>query len=252
MVRINKQIRSLILIMSVLVLVSIVITRIYYRNKNASADPRVTPARELYENYNRYAAATLFDSVFLLMDTIESIYQKVDHYANSFEVGVLYNNRGATWLTMGLFGAQYDSIQKDSIVNLAESAIRRSITIYKDWKEQFGGLESENIPGHIRSDFLSGLEMYSQEEREKFLQTRVEEITDAQSEIERRLSVSHSNLGMVHRHRETYDSAAICYQKALELWDRNLTAENNLNILLGRPLKKRNFIERMFPPERLK
>ena len=36
-----------------------------------------------------------------------------------------------------------------------------------------------------------------------------------------------------------------------ELWDRNLTAKNNLNVLLGQPMEKRNVIQRMFPPDRL-
>jgi len=33
----------------------------------------------------------------------------------------------------------------------------------------------------------------------------------------------------------------------MELWGENLTAENNLNILLGRPVRKRTFIQKMFP-----
>jgi hypothetical protein len=47
-----------------------------------------------------------------------------------------------------------------------------------------------------------------------------------------------------------YDSAAFYYNNAIELWDRNLTAENNLNILLNRPQKKRNLIQTLFPPEK--
>jgi hypothetical protein len=47
-----------------------------------------------------------------------------------------------------------------------------------------------------------------------------------------------------------YEKAINNYQKAIDLWDQNLTAENNLNILLGKPLKKRNLIQKLFPPKR--
>jgi tetratricopeptide (TPR) repeat protein len=251
MVQKSKPARTLIVIMGVLVLVAIVISRNYYRDQEASVDPRIKPARELYENYNSFAASNQFDSVFHLMDTIESIYTSTDHYTTSFELGVLYNNRAAAWLTLGIFGEYYEDWERDSLVAMADTAVRRSMRIYETWKDNFGNLDQLQIRQTISDDFSSGLESYSSEERKKFLENRVAEIAEAQAELDRRLSVSYTNLGIVYRHKEIYDSAALCYEKALELWDRNLTAENNLNSLLGRPQKKRNFIERMFPPERL-
>lgn len=251
MVRKSKPARTLILIMGVLVILAVVISRKYYSDLDASVDPRIKPARELYEKYNSYAASNQFDSVFHLMDTIESIYVLTDHYATSFELGVLYNNRAAAWLTLGIFGEYYDDWERDSLVAMAETAVRTSMNIYETWSKNLGDLDEPQIRQAISDDFTGGLEGYSAEERQKFLKTRIAEITEAQSELDRRLSVSYTNLGIVYRHKEIYDSAALCYEKALELWDRNLTAENNLNSLLGRPQKKRNFIERMFPPERL-
>lgn len=251
MVRKSKPARTLIVIMGVLVILAIVISRKYYSDQEASVDPRIKPARELYEKYNSFAASNQFDSVFQLMDTIESIYVSTDHYASSFELGVLYNNRAAAWLTLGVFGEYYDDWERDSLVEMAETAVRTSMGIYETWREKLGNLDEIQIRQTISDDFTNGLESYSSEEQKKFLETRVAEIAEAQAELDRRLSVSYTNLGIVYRHKEKYDSAARCYEKALELWDRNLTAENNLNSLLGRPQKKRNFIERMFPPERL-
>lgn len=251
MVRKSKPARTLIITMGVLVLVAIIISRKYYMDQEASVDPRIKPARELYEKYNSFAASNQFDSIFYLMDTIEGIYTSTDHYASSFELGVLYNNRAAAWLTLGVFGDYYDDWERDSLVAEAETAVRTSINIYETWRENLGDLNELQVRQAIVDDFTSGLGGYSAEEREIFLETRIAEIAEAQAELDRRMSVSYTNLGIVYRHREVYDSAAICYKKALELWDRNLTAENNLNSLLGRPQKKRNFIERMFPPERL-
>ena len=251
MARISKPARTLMITMGVLVVITIVISRKYYNDQEASVDPRIKPARELYEKYNSFATSNQFDSVFQLMDTIEGIYTSTDHYTSSVELGVLYNNRAAAWLTLGVFGDYYSDWERDSLVSMAETAVRTSMHLYETWKEDFGDIDETQVRKVISDDFTSGLEGYSAEEREIFLETRIAEIAEAQAELDRRLSVSYTNLGMVYRHKEIYDSAAICYQKALELWDRNLTAENNLNSLLGRPQKKRNFIERMFPPERL-
>jgi tetratricopeptide (TPR) repeat protein len=252
MVRIGKSARTLILVMGVLVIIVVIIFQNQFRLQDASVDPRIKPARELYKSYNGFAAANQFDSVLALMDTIESIYRSTDHYANSFEVGVLYNNRGAAWLTMGLFGEYYRSHERDSLVEKAETSVRAGISIYESWKKEFEQLDEFQIRRAISDLFMKGLNNYNTDDRERFLTSRIAEITEAQAEIDRRLSVGYTNLGMVYRHREKYDSAAVCYEKALELWDRNLAAENNLNTLLGRPHRKRNFIERMFPPERLK
>lgn len=251
MIKTHKKTRTLIALMSVLVILAIVFSKWYYKNQNESVDPRIVLARGLYENYNRYAERNNLDSIFFLMDTIESLYKSVTHYSESFEVGVLYNNRAAAWLTIALFSELRDSIERDSMVALAENAIWNSIQIYTNWETSYNGLSENEVRKVIEQNFYTGLEKYPVKDKEKYLQTRTSEILDAETEIPRRLSVSYTNLGIVHRYRQQYDSAALSYQKALELWDRNLTAENNLNILLGRPQKKRNLIQRMFPPDRL-
>ena len=69
-------------------------------------------------------------------------------------------------------------------------------------------------------------------------------------ENNRRLSVCYTNLGLISRFQGNYEDAVKQYEKALALWDRNLDAENNLNKLLNRPIKKRNIIQTLFPPEK--
>jgi tetratricopeptide (TPR) repeat protein len=237
--------------MSVLVIIAIVISQWYYKDINNSIDPRVAPARELYKNYNRYAELNNFDSILILMDSIESIYSAIPHYRNGFEVGVLYNNRAASWLTIALYSEIRDSLERDSLIHLAESAIATSLDMYASWSRIYSDLEKDEVDSLLQFDFLKGLERYSEDDQKKYLGNRVQEIIETQSEIDRRISVSYTNRGIVYRYHEQYDSAVNSYIKALELWDRNLTAENNLNILLGQPVKKRNVIQRMFPPDRL-
>ena len=248
----NKKTRALILIMSALFILGIIITRIYYKHVNNSIDPRILDARNLYENYNIYSQNSELDSVFHLLDTIEGIYNSTKHYNTSFETGVLYNNRAAAFLTMALYSESSlkDSTVQDSLIKLSEVAAQKSIDIYNAWLLIYEGKSAEEVEGIIIADFYSGLELYNEQDKRKYLNKRIKEIIESQIETPRRLSVSYTNLGIIYRHKNLYEEAAQYYKKAIDLWDRNLTAENNLNLLLNRPIKKRSFIQKMFPPER--
>jgi tetratricopeptide (TPR) repeat protein len=245
----NRKTGALIFIMCALVLSGLIISHFYYKGVNASVDPRIVSARKLYENYNLFAQSNKLDSIFWLMDTIESIYTRVEHYRNSFEVGVLYNNRSAACLSLSM--NENDGIVRDSLLDLADRAINKSITIYENWFSIYEGKSAQEVEVILGKGFLNGLEEYDEEDRQKFLRKRVREIIEAQAETKRRISVSYTNLGLVYRQQLKYEDAALSYQKAIENWDRNLTAENNLNKLLGRPEKKRNLIQKLFPPERV-
>jgi tetratricopeptide (TPR) repeat protein len=252
-----KPIRALILTMTALVVISLIYASLHYRKENRSVDPRVAVARKLYEGYNNLAAQNDFAKVIGLLDSIEGIYHQYPHYYNSFETGVLENNRAAVYLTIVL---SYDSISSpfhhlgpDSLMGLGEAAVRNSIYIYERWMAGYSDKNDKEISDYIKESFIEGLIDNDPDtnipsgEIERYLDNRVEEIRVAIKETPRRLSVSYTNLGIVYRYREDYHSAAACYQKALELWEDNLSAENNLNILLGRPIRERNFIQKMFP-----
>ncbi len=235
--------RALIYVMMALVVITILLARSFYRKENQAVDPRVVPARELYEGYNALAVANDYAGVIRLLDTIEQIYSQYPHYAGSFETGVLENNRAAVYLTLGIsydsLSSPFHSMGQDSLIALGESAARESIKRYEDWLEKYEKKDGAAIRQEVQTTFGTGYEAY--------LDKRVKEIEKAIQETPRRLSVSYTNLGLTYRYREDYQAAADCYRKAMDLWEDNLTAENNLNILLGQPLKKRNFIQKMFP-----
>ncbi|NBC84215.1 MAG: hypothetical protein GVY19_12680 [Bacteroidetes bacterium] len=238
--------------MSILVIVCIMLASVYYRNINNSVDPRISDARTLYEKYNTYTGNNHLDSVFILMDSIESFYAGIAHYKNSYETGVLYNNRAAAYLVQALHLpiAQADTALKDSLLTQAELAAERSIKMYEQWLKKYGKLDESQLRISTRSEFMMGLNEYDNAKKMEFFDARIEELLQAQKENKRRLSVAVTNLGLVHRHKGDIKGAAQCYIRAMELWDRNLDAENNLNLLLGKPLRKRTLIEKLFPPNR--
>jgi tetratricopeptide (TPR) repeat protein len=243
--------RALIYAMVAVVFIGLGIAYLYYNGINRTVDPRIREARVLYEKYNTFAQSEQYDSVFWLMDTIESIYASVAHYRNGYETGVLYNNRAAACLSLFLDPDKIGPVQDSTLyLQRAEEMVRRSIAIYDRWLATYTGKDEPAIYRIAGEDFGKGLEAYDPGQQAAFLDRRVKEIIEARKENPRRLSVSYTNLGTIKRHRQSYDSAAAYYMKAIELWDQNLTAENNLNILLNRPLKKRNLIQKMFPPEK--
>ncbi|MBN1950677.1 MAG: hypothetical protein JW801_05710 [Bacteroidales bacterium] len=253
----DKKTRTLIKIMSVLALAGILIAYLYYKSLNDSVDPRVVPAREMYAGYNKLVEKSDYKEIFKLLDSIESIYLRWHHYARSYEVGVILNNRAAAYLNMAMLkdsvrytDDNYLHLPKDSLLNLAETEITGSIAIYEDWLKEYAGKSEGEIENRIGNDFSVGLGSYSEKKKERFKKNRVEEMVDAQVEVPRRLSVSYTNLGLIFRNRDMYEDAAHCYIKAINYWDENLDAQNNLNVLLNEDKVKRNFLQKILPPEK--
>ena len=243
--------------MLIVVVAGVLVARSYYGNLNRSVDSRIRQARELYEQYDSYARLGDYHRIFSLLDSIANIYKSTAHYTEAFELGVLYNNRAAALLTIALYrdsipqsANPYYELEPDSVVALAEKQIRKAIALYNRWDMVFSGKSDEEIRAMIESVFMRGLDQTEPALADKYLKRRVSEISEAVVENQRRLSVCYTNLGLVYRTRGEYTEAVAHYEEAMALWDRNLDAENNLNILLNRPIKKRNFIQRMFPPSK--
>ncbi|TFH39527.1 MAG: hypothetical protein E4G95_00910 [Bacteroidia bacterium] len=248
---------ALIFIMGAVVVISIIIASIYYRSSNKSVDSRVVEARQLYSEYNNYARSGNYYRIFSLLDSVESIYASYLHYTDSYERGVILNNRAAALLTLALYRDSirvdynpYYNISIDSINKIAETNLVRAITIYSDWKNRFENRSAEEIEEMIKDDFLLDFNPLSADESARYLKSRAEEILKSISETDRRLSVCYTNLGVLSRQKGEYDLAVKYYREALALWDRNLSAENNLNAIFGNPPKRRNILQRLFPPDR--
>ena len=253
----RRSIGKLVGIMVIIVVVGVFVARSYYGNQNRSVDPRILHARELYELYDQNARTGDYYRIFALLDSISAIYMATPHYIESFELGVLHNNRAAAMLTIALYrdsipesANPYFELTTDSIVALAEMQIRMAIALYDGWNSRFEGKKDTEIRQMIEAVFINGLEQKYSDLTYKYLKNRVKEIEASLVENQRRLSVCYTNLGLVDRFLEEYPAAVAQYEKAIVLWDRNLDAENNLNKLLGRPLKKRNIIQKMFPPDK--
>ncbi len=242
----TKKLLSAMLIVSS---IGITIAYYYYDSINKAEDPRVTEARYLLKRFDKLMDENDYLAVFSLLDQIENIYKNAKGYENSYEMGVVYNNRTATYLILGLYESS-DKKDKKKYLRLALDATRKSIDIYEKWLSAYGTLTEEELYNKIKPYFtpedLKGCEV------EKIIKKRVDDIKLAQIETKRRLSVSYTNLGIIQRHQYKQQDALKSYAEALKLWPDNHTAKNNLNVLLGKPIEKISVIDKIFTKDRRK
>ena len=242
--KITKSTKILILIMSIIVLTGLGTAFIYYGNINKSEDPRIIEARYKYKKYNELIEQNDFDGVLLILDTIESIYSKYEDYKNSFEIGVVYNNRAAAYLANAIY--QKDTIN-DSLLIIAKQYTLKSIEIYKNWISTFDKMSESQLKEYFKPYYTENEPVFNKKRLNQYLNKRVKNTIVAKKETKRRISVSYANLGIIYRHQENIDSALINYKLSLTYWDDNHTAKNNLRVLLGEPKQKRTIIEKLFP-----
>lgn len=255
--KLNRPAMALILVMIAVVMVSIIVASIYYRSANKSVDPRIEEARRLYSKYDSYARKGDFYRIFSLLDSIEAIYSSQAHYRDSYETAVIRNNRAAALITLSIYGDSvradfnpYYLVDSDSLNKLAEEQLLNAVSVYRGWLEMYQGLTEEEILEKISASFFNNFIAGTASDSARYLKARTKEIYNTIAETDRRLSVCYTNLGVLCRQREEYEAAVKYYREALGLWDRNLSAENNLNALFGLPARKRNFLQKLFPPDR--
>jgi len=235
--------------MVVLALVGIAIAWIYYSGINRSSDPRVRDARTMYGRFNVYAANNEQEKILSLLDSIYKVFKSVDHYSNSYEIGVVLNNRATIYLTRAISDTLVEEVKLQYLA-MAESELNRGIEYYLGWITAFEALDESDIHHIVYNDFMADPVIAKNKRVDAIILQRVKDILTARAEMPRRLSVSYTNLGIIRRHENRPEEAVEYYVKALELWEDNLAAKNNLNIIFGRPLEKHGFLQRLFPPQR--
>ena len=225
------------------------IAQVYYGRINRSVDPRVKQARVMYGRYNLYASDDDHEMVLAVLDSINYIYSSVPHYSNSYEKGVIQNNRASVFLARALEDSVREEVRRNYF-NLAEHHLVSGIEYYTSWLDTWGSLSESDLMAAVGDEFAADQSLSKDRNLEAIVRKRVSDIITAQNEVNRRLSVSYTNLGVIRRHENRVEEAYEFYNKALDLWEDNLAARNNMNILFGRPPEKQSMIRKLFPPDR--
>jgi len=248
---ISAPTRKLLAGIFITVCISLVVAYIYYDGKNKAEDPRIAEAKYLFKDFDELMTENNFSVALSLLDTIESILLNVPGYSESYEPGIVYNNRGSAYISMALYSAK-DSADKSKLLEMAKMNIDSSIVLYTIWLDKNDSVSKEELLKSIKPFFPENDISFHGRNYNRILKKRVEDIVLARKEAPRRLSVCYTNLGIVQRHQHKQDEAVESYKKAITFWKDNYTARNNFNVLMGIPPEDRSIIDQLFPPDKNK
>ncbi len=249
---ITQGTRKILAITLSVTLLAIVFAFFYYRSINRSEDPRIAAARRLLAEYGQVTGGVNSRESFRLLDSAFAIFGSLPDYANSFEKGVIYNNKCSAFLLNAIYAGETDGGEKGSLLDLAMKYCDSSIIVYKQWLSKWEHLSAEAIAGELRHFMNENDPAFRGHDFSRIFRRRVEDIIAAQYETPRRLSVSYTNKATIYRHLHEPDSALEYNRIALTLWKDNRTAKSNLSVLMGGEPVKPKLIESLFPPERKK
>ncbi|MFC1770935.1 tetratricopeptide repeat protein [Candidatus Margulisiibacteriota bacterium] len=246
--------KKIIAVMVSIALISIMAGWLYYHNINMAEDPRILEAKKTFRDFSQYFKSKDYDQALNVLNKIEKVYLSVPGYKDSFEIGVVNNNRAAVYLVQlerALMSTDNVLVeQRPVFLKLAKRYSLASKESYLSWLNRISGLEDEQIRAYVVPYFRPDDPAFDSHNRNKLLAKRVKDIKLSQAETKRRLSVVYTNLGILERYQNNPKQAEDYYQKAIDLWPENYIANNNLDVLKGRPLKKRSIIRQLFPPEK--
>lgn len=233
--------------MSILVILSLLFVYFYYSGINNSEDPRIPTAKEYYRNYKTSVDNNDRDMALAYLDSVQHVFLSFPDYENSYETGIILNDRASILLNTAIYDSVKQEIKND-LLEMARNELLACISIYNKWLKEYGSLSFEELYDRF-SVIYRGIDD-NPGRVERIINKRVKDIILAQLETKRRMSVSYTNLGVIQRHRQNIEEAVNSYKKAIELWDDNYMAENNLLVLMGKDPRKRSFFQKLFPPEK--
>ncbi len=245
MINLSPSSKKLILIMLVITLIGVTIAYKYYDYINNLEDPRILHIKKMHLKYNLLVTDNKTTEVLSMLDSMDVEYEKIPHYRNSFERGVIHTDKAAVYLSMALYQAR-DEDEKMKFLDTAEKELSVSLDYYNNWEKEYSAFDEVQLKERVTSDFSD----INSGNLQNIIEKRTSTIQFALQEMNRRYSVTYTNLGIIMRHKLLQNSSIIYYKKALDLWEDNHTAKSNLNVLMGEKPIKRGFIEKMFPPER--
>jgi len=250
--KISKGTKVILAITFSVSLLAIVVAFFYYRSINNSEDPRIRKAREFLAEYDKVSGGVDSFNSFHLLDSAYSIFRSLPDYKTSFETGLIHNNKCSALLIMAIYDSSITENGKYELLSLSMKYCDSSIANYTSWISDWEGLTPSSVEGKISQVMTKDDPLFEGYDFNKVLKRRVRNICSAQIETPRRLSVSLTNKGTICRHMMNPDSALICYQDALSLWEENLTAKSNLSVLLGGEPVRATLIQSLFPPDKNK
>ncbi len=246
----SKGTKVVLVITFTISLMAVLFAFFYYRALNNLEDPRIRVATDLLARYDEVSARIELFNAFPILDSAQAIFRSYRDYESSFETGLVYNNKSSALLMLALYDSTVTEYEKQTLLELSMKFCDSSIVVYSSWIKEWSELTEKTIAERI-APFMDNTDpAFAGLNFPNIFAARVKNISIAQIETPRRLSVSLTNKGTIFRHMLLADSALIYYNRALSLWKDNRTAISNLSVLMGGEPVKPTIIESLFPPDK--
>ena len=125
----------------------------YYDSINKAEDPRILPAKKLFLTYDKELESDEYVQALSLLDQMLAIYRSTPGYENSYEIGVLLNNKATVYLveleTEILTTENFDKDALAKPLAVAADYTNQAIAIYENWMKEMGSLSEEQIRERI-------------------------------------------------------------------------------------------------------
>jgi hypothetical protein len=250
--KITRGTKVIILIAFTVSLLAISFAFFYYRNINSSHDPRTAEAQRLLTLFDKESPELNSSDAFSILDSADVVFSSLQDYSQSFERGLIYNNKCTYLLMTALYDSSIPAEEKKILLEIAGEYCDTGMMIYRRWLSEWGKLSEEQILEKIKPGMQEDDPAFAGHNYQKILKRRIRYISEAQVETPRRLSVSLTNKGTIFRHQLLPDSAAAYLQQALQLWPENRIASSNISVLYGGKPVKPSMIQTLFPPDKNK
>jgi hypothetical protein len=103
-------------------LAAILFAFFYYRSVNRTEDPRISKARRYLRTYDKVNGITGFQDTFLYLDSAFTVFRSLPDYENSFETGVVYNNKCSALLLSAIYDSTLTMEMKALLLSLSATA----------------------------------------------------------------------------------------------------------------------------------
>ena len=247
--KITRETKIVVVAVACICAISFAVAYLYYSGINKSEDPRIVETKLLFIQYDNFIKDKNYTKAASVLDSIEKLFLKVPGYSESYEPGIVYNNRASIYISKALYQST-DSLEKHCLLDTAAIHANRCIAFYSLWIGENGALTKDQVSTLIKPYFQTNDDAFRGKNYKRILARRTDDIILAQKETPRRLSVAYTNLGIIQRHQYNQKDAAESYLKAMDLWKDNPTALSNLNVLYGKPPQDRSVLKKLFPPDK--
>jgi hypothetical protein len=142
---VSKNLKTLLIALALIVGAIVLSGYFHYRSLNLAEDPRIIEARKKMAEFNELMSGNETGRALLVLDQVEEIYKNTPGYEDSYEPGVIHNNRGSVYLVKAQTDLLNEKEPNSGDLAQARQYFEDSIDVYTNWLDSIGSMERSEV-----------------------------------------------------------------------------------------------------------